>query len=129
MSLTYIDSSIVVALLLKEAPAKKYQRILARKEEIVSSSLLEAELYSTAIREKVPFEKADLLLKGVSLILPNRLLTEELKLIFLKGYCRGADAHHIACALYLDPEMKTLEFFTADHRQAETAEKVGFKVL
>lgn len=34
---------------------------------------------------------------------PARRLTRELERVLAAGYIRGADAWHVACALYLDP--------------------------
>ena len=42
------------------------------------------------------------------------------------GQLRGADAWHLACALYLSPEPRELEFLTLDGRQAAVAVALGF---
>lgn len=129
MKRIYVDSSAIAAILLIEEKASQYQKFLDHAEEVVSSSLLEAEIYSVAARERVDSHLLEKTLSHISISIPERTLRREYSLIFSHGYCRGADAHHIATAMYLDPTCRVLTFLTADRSQKEMARKVGFKTV
>lgn len=126
MKVIYIDSSILVGILFNEKNSLKWQRHLKSREEVVSSFLAEAELFSAAAREKADLKLAEELLQFVSFVQPDRSLKKEYQKIFSLGYVRGADACHLATALYLDPEAKVIEFLTADSRQRQIAKELGF---
>ena len=115
----FVDTSVFASILLKETGALKFQKKLRAAKTVISSSLLEAELYAICKREKIEFSIIDEALSYISLLFPEKSLKTEYARIFSHGYCRGADAHHIACALYLDPELKNLKFLTADKRQMD----------
>lgn len=129
MSHFYVDSSIIVSILFAESGHQKYRRLLGRAEDVFSSYLLEAEILSAVVREKLPIKLAFDILDSVSLVMPERSMTSEYRKIFAKGYCKGADAFHIATALYLEPEAKSLVFLTADKVQAKIAKSLGFQAV
>ena len=58
--------------------------------------------------------------------MPDRPLTAEIEAVVGAGLLRGADAWHLACALYLSPEPGELEFLTLDGRQGAVAATLGF---
>jgi hypothetical protein len=60
-------------------------------------------------------------------VLPERPLTQELERVFASGYLTGADAWHLACALYLAQVPGTLAFLTLDRRQRAVARRLGFR--
>lgn len=124
----YLDSSVVVALLLKEPGSRRFVHVLEGAIDVFSASLLEAEVSATAVREKIPLETARPFIDLTSLVLPDRNLRGEYDRIFKAGFCRGADACHIATALYLDPPARNLTFVTADKNQARIAKVVGFRL-
>lgn len=126
MKFAYVDSSVLVGMLFEEKNAPKWRRFLDEMDEVASSSLIEAELFSAAVREKIVLSLATNFLESVSLIHPDRPLREEYGKIFALGHVRGADAYHLACALFLDPTAKSLAFLTADIQQAEIAKRLGF---
>lgn len=128
MTVVYVDSSVVVSLLLEETHFRRLRSKLHKAEEVISAALLEAEIYSVVHREGIDNNKAALFVEPITLIIPDRSLSPEYNLIFSKGYCRGADAFHLACALYLDPSKKDLIFLTEDERQRHIASQLGFKV-
>jgi hypothetical protein len=66
---------------------------------------------------------------GVDWISPARRLTRELERVMSGGYVRGADAWHLACALFLDPDANELMFLTLDKRQRAVAKAIGFPVV
>lgn len=127
MQKIYIDSSVIVALLLKESSSKEIKNFLSKYSDFYSSSLLEAEVYATAKREKVNFEFATALISPISLIYQERSLKSEYEFIFSCGYSRGADTFHIATCLSLDPSKNHFIFLSLDENQSKLAKKVGLK--
>lgn len=125
----YIDSSVIVAILFEESARHKCLAILNKATEVMSSSLLEAEVLSVVRREGVGKKTAMSLLNRISLFQPDRLLSIEFSRIFSLGYCKGADAFHLASALYIDPSAEELSFFTLDKQQFQLATRLGFKCL
>lgn len=126
----YVDSSVILALLFEETKSSQYRKLLqGNRRQVFSSSLLEAEVYAAAKREGVPLEVAAGFVDLVSLVFPEESLQRQYLKIFQQGYCRGADAYHLATALYLDHEGKNLVFVTADRIQAVVARAIGFKVI
>lgn len=123
-----MDTSVVVAVLFQEPGWEVYQRVMARADAVVSSLLLEAEVYAAVVREGFPIASAVNALGSISLAFPDRSLALEYAEIYSIGHCRGADAHHVATALYLDPPRKELRFLTADRQQARIARRLGFRV-
>jgi hypothetical protein len=75
-------------------------------------------------REKVKAD--DTLLGSLSWVFPDRTLTAEIEAVLDAGPVRGADAWHLACALYLSPAPRELAFLTMDRQQARVAEALGF---
>lgn len=124
MNAIYIDTSVLVAMFFENS--EQYSQFLEDAEEIVSSSLLEAEFLSVIHREKANVSEGLRFLKQISLVVPDRSISKELELIFSKAYVRGADAFHLACALYLDPKANELRFLTADKQQEKAAKALGF---
>lgn len=90
-----------------------------------SSNLLEAELRATFYREGVPF--APLLLSGITWIMPQAALSQEIDRVLAAGYLRGADLWHVACALSIAKSPAELTFLTLDERQHEMAALLGFR--
>ena len=76
-------------------------------------------------REKIPL--VGNLFDWMKWVLPERPLTPELERVFATGYLRGADAWHLACALYLTQDPATLAFLTLDQRQRVVARRLGFR--
>ena len=95
-----------------------------RRYELFASNLVEAELRAAAARERVELD-ADLL-TWLDWVLPDRPLTDELTRVLSAGYLRGADAWHLACALYLAGDPADLPFLTLDGRQRVVARRLGF---
>ena len=126
MRALYVDSSALVAILFEESGAKRVRKALQAADELVSSHLIEAELYSSAARERVSLDDAHSLIKHLSLFFPDRPLFEEYRQVSANRYVRGPDAHHLACALYLDPERRELGFVTLDKEQQKIALRLGF---
>lgn len=124
----YVDSSVFISVLFREPGWKRQQRRLADADRVVSAALAEAEIYAAVTREHQPLALATELLEGVSLCIPERSLRPEYQAIFACGYCRGADACHLATALYLDPDRATLVFLTNDAQQSRLAARLGMAI-
>ncbi|OGQ08481.1 MAG: hypothetical protein A3G32_10390 [Deltaproteobacteria bacterium RIFCSPLOWO2_12_FULL_40_28] len=126
----YIDSSALVAILFNEPQSAHFRTFFQKhRKQVLSASLLEAEVFAAAKREDIPLEEALGFIDLIALVFPDDSLQREYLKIFQKGYLRGADAFHLAVALYLDPECQNLTFITADHKQAQIAQSLGFKVI
>lgn len=129
MNPVYVDSSVIVAIMLEERGAKQFIRRLQHTDDIVSALLLEAEVLSVAKRCHIPLGDANSLIEQITLLMPERPLAPELDRLFACGYCRGADAFHLATALSLDPTGAELRFLTADKAQAALAARMGFSLV
>lgn len=125
MKLAYVDTSCLVAWGLGEPGSTQVQRRLRTLDALHSSNLLEAELSSVMAREHVtPVPE---LLESITWVIPDRPLHAEISRVLEAGYVRGADCWHLATALYLAEEPKTLIFLTLDTRQLAVARKLGFQ--
>lgn len=120
----YVDTSCLVAIAFGEPGGDELAADLEGFAHLFSSNLLEAELRSAFAREGV--EGGEHLLTWITWVLPDRPLSAELGRVLGAGYARGADAWHLATALYLVEEPADLPFFTLDARQAELAGALGF---
>jgi len=125
MTFAYVDSSCLVAIAFDEPGARKLAGRLRRFDRLFASNLLEAELRSALLREKVEGEGEELL-SWMTWVYPNRPLTPEFARIAAAGYLKGADLWHLASALFLAPDPKELTFLTLDARQGEIAGRIGF---
>lgn len=125
MKQAYVDTSWLVAIAFAEKGSEQATKLLRSDLHAVASNLLEAELRSAFLRENVE-EDPGSILEGIGWILPDRPLAPELARVFRSGHLKGADAWHLACALYLDPEASSLAFFTRDLPQRRVARALGF---
>ena len=125
-NIAYVDTSVLVAALFDEAEGPTARAVLARYERLVSSDLFVAELASVASRENVAIARLTRHVDSISLLFPNRSLRDEMIQILQHGYVRGADLWHLACALFLSPNVADLDFLTFDKRQQSVASKLGF---
>ena len=124
MSVAYVDTSYLAAILLEEPGAQDGR--LNRFDSVWSSNLLAAELLSVIRREGLQVDREELF-HHMQWIFPDRPLNPELALVFAKGNLRGADAWHLACALLLSPNAE-ITFLSLDARQREVAARLGFTV-
>jgi predicted nucleic acid-binding protein len=124
VSAAYLDTSCLVAVAFGEPGHESLAARLDGVDQLFSSNLLEAELRAALRREGVGGGEA--LIDGLSWVLPDRPLTPEIEAVLGAGSLRGADAWHLACALYLSPDPGDLEFLTLDRRQGAVAASLGF---
>ena len=126
MSVGYVDSSCLVAVAFGEPGFESVVAQLNDLDQLYSSNVLEAELGSALRREGV--QDAGALLARLSWVLPDRPLSVEFRAVLEAGHLRGADLWHVACALYLSPDPRELEFLTLDRQQGTVAASLGFPV-
>jgi len=126
MKAAFVDTSCLVAIALGEPGSRKVATRLAEYEAVFASGLLEAELKAILRREELPGDLRELL-PELQWVCPDRPLTDEIDQVLEAGYVKGADAWHLACALYLSPGGRELRFETLDARQRTVASKLGFK--
>ena len=96
-------------------------------DRIVTSSFTESELRSAFRREEIESVSEEVW-SAITWVSPDRRLTEEIRQALGAGYLRGADAWHVATALYLEPTPRDLAFLTLDVRQRDIARELGFPV-
>lgn len=100
-------------------------RRLSRFDRVLSSTLLEAELWSALVREGR--EPTDSFSSAVELVIVDRPLSAEISRVLDAGYLRGADCWHVATALYVAPDPAMLTFLTLDASQRTVAKALGFR--
>lgn len=125
MKAAFVDSSAVAAILLGEPGGRAVASRLGRFDRLLAASLLEAEIRALLAREGVT-DSPDAVFAAFSWILPDRPLTAEYERVLSRGLVRGADLHHLATALFADPEASELFFLTLDSRQRAVARQLGF---
>ena len=126
MSVAYVDTSVLTAIVFDEPGAAAYAQRLDEFARLISSNLLEAELRAAFARENQLFHES--VVAGVEWILPDRTLALEFATVLEAGYLRGADLWHVATALYVSPQSRNLSFATLDARQSAVAAALGFRI-
>lgn len=128
MRAAYLDTSFLLAILFDEPGATALRRTLGRYGRVFSSDLLTAETLSAAARERLEVGAVMTALDAVALVLPHRSLDREIQEVLAQGYLRGADAWHVACALFLaDAARSELAFLSRDTAQRRVARGLGFR--
>ena len=124
MTTAYVDTSCIVATAFGEKDAVAIARRLARYDRVLSSPLLEAELFSALLREgrEVTSEWSS----AIEFVIADRPLSHEVTRVLSAGYLRGADCWHLATALYIAPDPASLTFITLDATQRKVARVLGF---
>jgi predicted nucleic acid-binding protein len=122
----YVDTSCIVATAFGEKDAATIARRLSRFDRVLSSPLLEAELFSALLREGR--EVTGAWSSAIEYVIVDRPLSSELSRVLAAGYLRGADCWHLATALYLAPDPSQLAFVTLDATQRKVARALGFQI-
>lgn len=127
MTATYLDSSAIVKLAVREAESVALRRYLRRRRPLVSSALARTEV----LRAMLPAGN-DAVVAGrkvltrVDLVrINNRVLDYAAEL--LPVAVRSLDAIHLATAEQLGEDLGTL--VTYDDRMAEAAKQSGYRVV
>jgi predicted nucleic acid-binding protein len=129
VSRLFVATSVLVALAFEESDHDRIVRNLESADDLFASPLLEAEYRSALAREGLTRGEADNageLLAWFRWVLPNRPLSRELDRVFSAGSARGADAWHLATALFVAEDPADLPFYTLDQRQRDVAMALGF---
>ena len=126
MSVAYVDTSVLVALVFEDPDGAGMRNRLEEFARLLSSNLLEAELRAACAREACTFSES--LVANLTWVLPDRSLAPELAAALSAGYLRGADLWHVASALYVAPAPGDLWFVTLDERQRSVAATLGFRI-
>jgi len=124
LKVAYVDTSCIVAAAFSEPSATNVIKRLARFDRVLSSTLLEAELFSALRREGR--ELADDYMNAIELVTVDRPLRAEVTKVLSAGNVRGADCWHVATALYLAADPSELSFVTLDVPQRKVAGALGF---
>lgn len=124
MKIAYVDTSCIVAAAFGEPGAAAVTKRLAKFDRVLSSPLLEAELYSALRREGR--ELSGLHTRAIEFITVDRPLRAEIAKVLSAGYIRGADCWHLATALYLAADPSEMSFVTLDLPQRAVARTLGF---
>ncbi|MBL7662213.1 type II toxin-antitoxin system VapC family toxin [bacterium] len=128
MSVCYLDTSVLVAVSMQETGYATLIKRLLRYKHIVSHHLIESELIATFSRESIDPVLARKNLELINLVFPAHSLLNEIIEVQSHGYIRGADALHLATAVWIAGEdRKDLTFLTLDKLQASSAKALGFK--
>ena len=125
MNVAYVDTSCLVAIAFGERGSSRVSARLASFEQIFAANLLEAELMASFARERVGYNPD--LVGGLTWILPDRPLSDEIGRVLSVGYLRGADLWHLAVALYVAEDASEMTFMTLDTAQRAHAERLGFR--
>lgn len=126
MSVAYVDSSALVAVMFGEMEAPAVANRFRSQKRLYSSNLLEAEVRSACAREQLALDPTQL--ARIDWIFPDRPLESEMETILQAGYLRGADLWHLATALWATPDPREMAFITLDQRQRAVAAELGFQV-
>ena len=127
MAATYLDSSAIVKLAVREAESVALRRYLRRRRPLVTSALARTEV----IRALLP--------AGDDAVAAGRKVLTRLDLVRINNHVldsaaalrpaqiRSLDAIHLATAALLGEDMGTL--VTYDERMADAAQQTGHRVV
>ena len=125
--LTYLDSSAIVKLAIREPESSALRRYLARRQPLVSSALARTEVARALLPSGLEaMTRGEQVLRRIQLLRVNdrvlheagRLEPPELRLL---------DAIHLASARQLGGSVR--QIVTYDDRQAEAARTLGWTVV
>jgi predicted nucleic acid-binding protein len=124
-----VDTSALVAVQFGEPQRPRVLAVLRSHDELVSTSLLGAEMLATLRRANLPVAVADQLLSRIERLAPPDDLRAECEQALAVGSLRGTDLWHVATALRLAGRFrKRLTFCTLDDAQRAVAAGLGFPV-
>ncbi len=125
MTLGFVDTSCLIAVILREPQGQAVRRRIAHYDELLASNLLEAELRSVLRRNGLEADSP--ILRRLTWVTPHRPLSPEISRVLTTGYVRGADCWHLATALYIAENPEDITFLTLDERQRHVAGALGFR--
>jgi hypothetical protein len=124
---TYVDSSAIVKLVVREPESAALRRYLRRRGPLVASALARAEV----LRALLP-AGAEAVARGRSVLRLFELVRVNDRILNAAGLLpptelRTLDAVHLATARLLGEEVGSV--VTYDRRMAEAAERLGYRVV
>lgn len=124
---TYLDSSAIVKLAVREPESAALRRYLRRRRPVVSSALARTEV----LRALMPagdeaLSRGRSVLRRLDLVRLNDRILEAAGLL-LPATLRSLDALHIATAEQLGEDLRA--FVTYDERMAAAARQLGHRVV
>lgn len=126
MAATYLDSSAIVKLAVREAESVPLRRYLRRRRPLVTSALARTEVLRALLpggEDAVAAGRKVLI--GLDLVrINNRVLDDAAAL--LPVHLRSLDAIHLATAGQLGPDLGAV--VTYDERMAAAAKRIGYRV-
>jgi uncharacterized protein len=127
MAATYLDSSAIVKLAVREAESVALRRYLRRRRPLVSSALARTEVLRALLPAGDDAVAAGRnVLTRIDLVrINNRVLDEAAELLPVE--VRSLDAIHLATAEQLGEDLGTL--VTYDDRMVEAAKQFGHRVV
>lgn len=127
MSATYLDSSAIVKLAVREAESLALRRYLRRRRPLVTSSLARTEVLRALLPggDDAVAAGRKVLTRLDQVRISNRVLDEAATL--LPAETRPLDAIHLATAGQLGQDLGAL--VTYDDRMAEAARHIGHRVV
>jgi predicted nucleic acid-binding protein len=124
---TYVDSSAIVKLAVREPESAALHRYLRRRRPLVSSALARAEVLRALLpagEEAVARGRS--VLRRLDLVRLNNRVLDAAGLLLPAGL-RTLDAVHLATARLLGDEVRSL--VTYDGRMAEAARQLDYRVV
>jgi predicted nucleic acid-binding protein len=127
MAATYLDSSAIVKLAVREAESIALRRYLRRRRPLVSSSLARTEVLRALLPagDDAAGAGREVLTRLDLIRINNRVLDVAATLRPVE--IRSLDAIHLATAGQLGDDLGAL--VTYDERMAETAKNLGYRVV
>jgi len=126
MAVTYLDSSAIVKLAVKEPESAALRRYLQRRRPLISSALARAEV----LRALLPAGEAAVA-RGRDVLARLELVRINDRVLSTAGLLQPAelrtlDAIHLATAAQLGPELGAV--VTYDERMSDAAKRLGHRV-
>jgi hypothetical protein len=123
---SYLDSSAIVKLIVKEQESTALRRYLRGRQVLVSSALARTEVYRAVLELGVPaMQRADDVLNRIELVRLNNAVLNAAG-VMKPDELRSLDAIHLATAVLFETTLSDL--VTYDARMAVAAQARGWAV-
>ena len=122
----YLDSSAIVKLVVREPETARLVEALRADPVVVSSSVAWTEVVIATRRAGRSTARAERILDGIALVPIDETILREAATLGPKDL-RTLDAIHLATAISLRPDVRTM--ITYDIRQSQAASALGLAVL
>jgi uncharacterized protein len=122
----YLDSSAIVKLVVREPETARLVEALRADPEVVSSHVAWTEVVIATRRAGRSTARAERILDGIALVPIDEAILREAATLGAKDL-RTLDAIHLATAISLRPDVRTM--ITYDIRQSQAASALGLAVL